>query len=141
AGDKQIAVATKAADAADRSARAAIALQLPIIRVRPDKLGHGVTAQGERTIEQCDVHAVTIFNAGTTKAFPKEVLYGWTVGESLPAKCRYAFSKKLGVNAILDPGSGNTLTFVLNGVHILKRGEWENICRGDFLWFYCEVIY
>jgi hypothetical protein len=67
-GEKQIAVAKEsadaakaAADAASLSARAAIALQLPIIRVRPDSLGHGVT-QGEKTIESCDVKDTRQFN-------------------------------------------------------------------------------
>src|ERR1700688_1769194 len=48
-----------AASATDRSARAAIALQLPIIRIKPDNLGHGDTqlAAGQK-FEECFVPGV-----------------------------------------------------------------------------------
>ena len=76
--------AQKSADAADRSARAAIALQLPIIRIVPDKLGHGDGIVDDKPYEDCSVHSVMLSNLGPAKAFPKEIAYGWALGNELP---------------------------------------------------------
>jgi hypothetical protein len=124
-----------AANAADLSARAAIAIQLPIIRVVPDGLAH---AEGQ--IEDCYVHAVTISNLGDTKAFPKEVIYGWTVGETLPQEPRYQISTKFPHNCILEPGKINFIQN-LDGSFPLKDGQWTRISAGNYLWFYCAIIY
>ena len=69
-----------AAEAAMLSSRAAIAIKLPIIRIAPDSLGHGDNRLGETVTEDCYVHSVTISNLGAMKAFPFEIIYGWTVG-------------------------------------------------------------
>jgi hypothetical protein len=65
--------ARQAANAADLGAKAAIALQLPIIRLRIDSLGHGVPQQGQKTIESCDVNSITVFNLGRQRPFRKKL--------------------------------------------------------------------
>jgi hypothetical protein len=129
-----------AANAAALSARAAIALQLPIIRVDPDSLGHGESTSGQEIIEDCYVHSVSISNLGDTKAFPKEVLFGWTAGETLPDKPKYRFTAKSPHNCILKPNQIG-LVQPLHGSLVLKEGQWTKICGGNYLWFYCAVLY
>src|SRR5208282_3395646 len=127
----------KSADAADLSARAAIALQLPLIRIQPDKLGLGVHDKTER----CSVSFVEIINRGKTRAFPKEVLYGWTVGDSLPDKPSYQALEKFALNSLIEPDAPNPLRQFLTCDHPLESGQRANICRGNYLWFYCDLIY
>lgn len=122
--------------AANLSARAAIGLQLPIIRIQPTSLGHGEDPESEN----CYVHSVTVFNNGATKAFPKEIIYGWTVGEALPAKPSYRFSNRFPLNSILEPNGKNVMQN-LTGLQLLKKGEWSKICGGNYLWFYCTIFY
>lgn len=130
-----------AAEAADRSARAAIGIQLPIIRIRPDDLGHGDSVVGGEPYEECTVHSVVLSNLGATKAFPTEILYGWTMGEVLPGKPSYRASDKFLPNIILDPDPKVTPRKTLTLGMPLKPGEWSKICGGNYLWFYCTLLY
>jgi hypothetical protein len=130
-----------AANAADRSARAAIALQSPIIRIWPDKLGHGDFSQAERMIEHCDVSSVTVSNVGTTKAFPKEIIYGWAIGDVLPDRPGYSSSDRFPLNCSLEADALGSIAQRLAGVRILEAGEWSKICGGNYLWFYCAIYY
>jgi len=129
--------AKTAAQAADLSARAAIALQLPIIRVQPDSLSREEFPQSEN----CYVNSVTVSNMGARKAFPKEIIYGWTVGEVLPDKPKYTSADKFPLNSILEPDIQKSVMQSLTGVQLLKKGEWSKICRGNYLWFYCTIFY
>jgi hypothetical protein len=134
--------ATKiAADAADRSARAAIGLQLPIIRMRPDKLDHDDAVIDGKPNEECSVSRVLLANLGSMEAFPKEILYGFTVGADLPPQPSYGYTDKFTINFILKPAAGmdtqKRLTF---GVP-LEAGQWSNILKGNYLWFYCALLY
>jgi hypothetical protein len=139
-GEQQIAIGIKAANAADKSARASIGIQLPILRATPDKLSHGEYQSGSEIIEDCSIYAITLTNRGSTKAFPKEVLYGWTIGEELPLEPKYRFSNTFDVHSIIEP-NGTAFIKNLSGVKFLKPGEWSKICAGNYLWFYCCIIY
>jgi hypothetical protein len=130
-----------AANAADLSARAAIAMQLPIIRIRLQPLTYAKNLQGPIETENCCVDYVDVRNLGAMKASPKEILYGWTVGEALPPKPTYTSANKFPHNSILEPDSANHVRTLLTGVHLLRDGEWSKISRGNYLWFYCEIIY
>jgi hypothetical protein len=138
---QSLAPAQAAANAALLSARAAIGIQLPIIRVTPDKLGFGDTVIGGVKNEDCSVHSVTIYNVGATKAFPKEIIYGFTFGDKLPEKPSYQFSDKFSTNAILPPGPDNEITRKLWGGLKLEPGQRAQILKGNCLWFYCAVLY
>lgn len=130
------------ADAAYLSARAAIALQLPIIRIEPETIGHGDSIEGEVHTEFCWVHFLTFFNLGPTKAFPIEIRCGWTVGGELPGEPSYLAAETFLPNLIFEPdpklSSQKRLEFDIP----LKPGEWSLIC-GDKLnfWFYCIFTY
>src|ERR1700730_18561949 len=141
AGERQIAVARTAANAADLSARAAIALELPIIRIEIDTLGHGESFDGTTRTESCYINLVQVTNRGAKKAFPKEIIYGWAVGDARPDEPAYEHLDKFPHNSILDANSQNLVSQRLTGVHILNAGEWSKICRGNYLWFYCAIIY
>ncbi len=129
-----------AAQAADLSARSAIGLQLPIIRMRPGNLSHGHSVLEGKTREVCAVSYVNVVNIGATKAFPQEVVYGWTVGSKLPRKPRYTSGDKFPINYILNTDADETIKN-LTGDLQLKEGEWEEIREGNHFWFYCKIIY
>lgn len=140
--------AQRAANAAERSARAAAAIQLPIIRIEPDNLGHGTeTTIGDEQLETCYVHAVTVANVGAEKAFPKEILYGWTIGEKLPDEPSYQYLDRFPLNSILVPRSILTpdkqfdFSQRLSGCYVLKVDQWSEISSGNRLWFFCCLLY
>jgi hypothetical protein len=142
AGEKQIAVAKQAADAAMLNARAVIALQLPIIRVKPDTLGNGQSHIEGTFSEYCDVHTLTFSNLGPTKAFPVEIRCGWTIGERLPHEPTYLVTEAFLPNYIFEPDPKVTPRKTLQFHMPLKPGEWSLICGGKLpLWFYCSFGY
>jgi hypothetical protein len=131
-----------AANAADRSARAVIALQLPIIRMHPDKLGHGdAQFAGGLKSEDCYVSGVVIANLGTTKAFPLEILYGFTIGNELPPEPSYRYTERFLTNTIFEPNKSITPRKSLRMAMPLKPGQWSDILKGNYLWFYCALRY
>jgi len=68
-----------AANAADMSARAALALELPIINAEPVGFGFGVAQEGDKPrTEHFGIQCFEFANQGRTKAFPIEVRWGWT---------------------------------------------------------------
>jgi|SRR4029077_3641355 len=134
-------IARRSAEAAMLGARAAIGIQLPIIKITPDDLSHGDSVVGGEPYEECTVHSVVISNLGATKAFPMEILYGWTVGETLPEKPSYRASDKFLPNFILEPDPKVTPRKTLTLGMPLEAGEWTRICAGNYLWFYCTLLY
>jgi hypothetical protein len=130
-----------AANAADRSARAAIALQLPVIRIVPNALSQGDGLADGKPYENCSVHFVTISNLGTTKAFPKEILYGWTVGNDLPSEPSYQWIDSFLPNYFIEPDPKITPRKFLVGTKMLEPGQRTEISKGNYLWFYCALLY
>jgi hypothetical protein len=141
AGERQIAVAKRAADAALLSARAAIGIQLPVIRIEPEQLSHqdGFVIGGD-PYEECTVHSVMLLNLGSSRALPAEILYGWTIGEVLPERPSYRASEKFQPDVILEPNAKPGMKTLSLGMP-LKPGEWPKICGGNFCWFYCTLLY
>lgn len=122
--------------ATERNTKASIALQLPILRVTPESLGHDHDPSGEN----CWVYIVSIANLGATKAFPKEILYGFFIGDTLPTGVNYEFCEPMPLNCILEPDR-NSITQRLTMPKMLVPGQWTEICRGNRLWFYCAIRY
>jgi hypothetical protein len=130
------------AKAADLSARATIALQLPIIRVKPHSLGHGDSRDGEIVTEHCSIHYLTFFNLGLTKAFPVEVRCGWTIGEELPVEPIFLVTETFLPNIIFEPDPKAESRKFLEFEIPLRPGEWSLIRGGKLgLWFYCNFGY
>jgi hypothetical protein len=70
AGEKHIEVALKAANAAETSAKAAIAIELPVIRMNPEDFSWGVTQTPDAgRVHQCNVRSFSFFNHGRTTPF------------------------------------------------------------------------
>jgi len=130
-----------AANAADLNARAVIALQLPLIQIQPASLGHGTHSDSQGQTENCSVHFIDIANQGNSRAFPKEVLYGWTVGNSLPVEPFYQFLDKFSLGRIIEPNGPTSNRQFLTMDYSLNPGEWAEICKGNYLWFYVDIIY
>lgn len=137
-------IATKqSADAANLSARAAVAIELPIIRIEPHVLSNGTSREvsGGPLVEHCGVHFVTFSNLGRTKAFPVELSYGIAVGV-LPAEPRYRCTEPFLINLIFEPDIKVTPRKFLSDQHPINMGEWSLICSGNLpVWFYCEFEY
>jgi hypothetical protein len=131
-----------AADAAILSARAAIAIELPVIRADAQKLDYGYVQDETGRRQQVSINELSISNLGKTKAFPIEVQVGCTIGRRLPKTPIYRFTKSFPVNAILEPDQ--------RGVEVsLSEFEFEappdiyNMLRARSinLWFYCNLVY
>jgi hypothetical protein len=143
-GLRSIAATETAADAADRSARAAIAIELPIIRVVPDRFGWGSSQDGDGPrIEYCAIGKLTFSNLGRTKAFPIEVQLGWSVGDKLPNAPVYTFTKPFKVDTILEPNPVTPFEMWINDFEVtLAAGDTNKIVtRQVTLWLYCRIVY
>src|SRR5206468_1190438 len=105
--EKMWAVTKVAADAADRSARAAIGIELPIIQIVPDGIGWGDTLEDGIQRHYCSVGQFTFKNVGRTKAFPTEFRCGWTLGATLPSEPIYQYLKTFGIGSIIEPMPGD----------------------------------
>jgi hypothetical protein len=133
-----------AANAADLSAKAAIAIQLPIIRIVPDRIGWGSSQDGDGPrIEYCAIGNLTFSNLGPTKAFPIEVQLGWTVGDKLPDVPTYTFTKPFKIDTIFEPDPKTPFQLWINDFEItLAVGDTDRIMRKQVkLWLYCCVVY
>lgn len=138
---ESIGAAQKSADAAMLSAQAAVAIQLPIIRIKPDDLGHADGHTGGKQFEECSVDSVILSNLGPTKAFPIEILYGWAIGNELPPEPNYRYVDTFLPNFILEPDPKITPRKRLTLGMPLEAGQWREILKGNYLWFYCALRY
>jgi hypothetical protein len=133
-----------AANAADLSARAAVAIELPIIRVVPEDFGYGSFQDGSNLrIENCSLGSLAFMNLGRTKAFPIEVRCGWTVGDRLPDVPVYTFTKSFPTNLIFEPGPNTTEHLHISEFELeFAPGVPEKArINAVGLWFYCSVAY
>jgi hypothetical protein len=141
---EQMETARIGANAADLSARAAIALELPIIRVEPEGLGFGTAqTEGGGQVHYCVIASLLFSNLGRTKAFPIEVKCGWTVGKELPKDPIYKYTKLFKIGLIFEPDPKTTPRLNLNDLMIdLPEGAYDQIRGKNIeLWFYCQIGY
>jgi hypothetical protein len=136
--------AAVAANAADLSARAAIAIELPIIRVAPDRFGYGSrqNIDGPR-IEYCAIHTLDFSNGGRTRAIPIEVRCGGFIGDKLPDVPAYTFTKSFPINVFFETSPAEPSRLYLSDFEIiLATGDTDKLMnRNTTLWFYCCVVY
>jgi hypothetical protein len=133
-----------AAEAADRSARAAIGIELPIIRIKPDKLHAIETRINEDAIKVFySVANLTFANLGRTKAFPIEVRSGMHCGAALSSAPTYSSIETFLPNLIFEPDPGVTPRQRLRECSVqIQEGDGVRIDKGELgLWFYCCLIY
>jgi len=132
------------ADAALLSARAAIAIELPIIRAVPEKLGFGVSQKTDGSqVHYCSIDTMAFSNLGRTKAFPIDLRCGWTVGGEFPAIPIYRFTKEFMTNVIFEPDQKviEKLRLIELEIEIPADG-YDRIRDGTInFWFYCCFAY
>lgn len=150
-GEKQIEVALKAANAADLSARAAIAIELPVIRAITGKVGWGDEQDSSGRIRHfCYLDYLSFANSGRTKAFPIEVECGWTFGNSLPNVPIYTSKKQFPINTTFDSDMTSFDSDMTSSYDFRVADLTFNVPADAFnriqdqsakLWFYCNLIY
>jgi hypothetical protein len=138
---RSIAAAQMAATAADLSAKAAIAIELPIFTARPEGLGWDSERVGDAVqITSFSLNHIIFFNAGRTKAVPLELRLGYVVGDHLPSEPTYPLSKPFSVGCLIesDPFSKRIDEFTFK----IEPGTYGALRTSTTrLWFYCELIY
>jgi len=146
-------VTKAAADAADQTARAAIGIELPILRV------HGIPIALAGIEEGTDlstnyssvpldgfpgrhsvVSDITVKNFGRTHAFPIEIALGYAVTNSLSAGPAYRQILKPPVGSVIPPNE--TVTMPIHfGIHLSAKEEAAVQSKRTPLWFYFSVAY
>jgi hypothetical protein len=149
AGEQQIEVARIAANAADLSARAAVAIELPIIQIAPRGFGFGSSMsvvggiEAPRT-EWCALSDVRFSNLGRTKAFPVNIKCGWFFGDRLPDIPVYTFTKDFHLGTIFEPDPSVTPALHVNEC-VCENGpaRFYDKVRDESvgLWFFCSLVY
>jgi hypothetical protein len=151
--------ATKAANAADLSARAAIALESPLLRVTPSTpvplkedatilcipdariTGAPINQVTKRTI----IDGLMIYNAGRTAATPLRVKFGSSVANQLEGQPFYMLDLAAEPQGLLPVGSGtmpNTVISNIEHIIVLSDAEVQQLQQpGGFLWVYAEISY
>jgi hypothetical protein len=131
-----------AANAADLSARAAIAVQLPVVRVEPVGFGWGRSQEGDNPeTEYFGLQCFDLTNLGRTDAFPVEIRWGWFVGDKLPDIPIYVHRKRFEIDAILRPEK-RIVIYVTGFEMLIEPGDTARIVRNNItLWLYSRVVY
>jgi hypothetical protein len=131
-----------AAHAANRSAKAALALELPIIQAEPVGYGTGDSQEGGKFKETFSLQCFDFTNRGRTKAFPIEVRWGWSVGDKLPRRPVYKFNKAFDLDVILKAEDGRVGLFITTFDMEIALGDTERIeTKQTKLWLYCCLVY
>jgi hypothetical protein len=140
---QSLAPAQAAADAALLSARAAIAIELPIIRAEAGKLGYGTSQDGAGQRRYVYIDNLMLSNLGRTKAFPVEIQFGCTIGDKLPEVPTYPHTKPFRTNAILEPDPKGSAEVPLREFDFDAPAEIYERLRSNSvkLWFYCNLVY
>lgn len=136
-----------AAKAADLSAKAAVALELPIIRAEPIGFGLGIAQNesGER-FENFGLQCFEFTNRGRTEAYPIELHWGWIVTDKLPNTPEYKLSKSFDLKTTLNEAEGTIALYVREFDMGLSQGDTEKITNRDptlqvRLHLYCRLTY
>jgi len=133
--------AKSAADAASLSARAAIAIELPIIRAEPSDFRWNLPKKVDDQVRHSfNINGIYFSNLGRTKAFPIEVRFGYSAGDELPATPVYSFTKDFSVSVVLE---AEPLLKVLREIDFEVPPDLFDKLRASSakLWIYCNLIY
>jgi hypothetical protein len=133
-----------AATAADLSARAAVAIELPVIRAAPHNFAYGSSMDGDNPrIDWCVLAYVNFLNVGRTQAFPIELRCGWTVGDKLPDVPAYTGTKAFPIDLIFKPNDEEPDRMRINDFDLkFEPGVCDKVRSNTAsLWFYCSLVY
>jgi hypothetical protein len=141
----------KAAEAAELNARAAIGIELPVIRaitadlVATNRLigsnePYGGTVNDNHPTKYSAVGIIHFENHGRTPAFPEKLSVGWTVATKLPEEPAYSITSSLNHAAVIKPG-GDFVSDTHYSIELTDeelKATSENI---SWLWFYGCLYY
>ena len=133
-----------AANAADLNARAAIALELPIINARTHNFGFGISQDDSGRFEYFSLVSFDFNNLGNTRANPIELRWGWTVGDKLPTVPVYPLSKSFDMDVVLEADQPATIVEMNVGQFEMRlaSGDTDKIVNNQTtLWVYCCLVY
>jgi hypothetical protein len=136
-----------AAEAASRSARAAINIELPILAARVSQFSFGNAREtvggNDQIYDYCAAGYLNIANGGRTKARPLQVECGWFFGDQLPPIPSFTFTKQLSLNAVLDPTDDDPMAVnITESVFKTGLGFYDAVRHDKLrLWFYCRITY
>ena len=145
--------AEKAADAATLSAKAAIGMELPVIRVErfpglinvperpsPDKPFRPGLYTSNVPQQFSVLSSLEFRNVGRTPAFPIKLMMGWKVGSELPAEPDYFNSVNSSSAAIIKPD--REFDAAARIVVELSPDDRDMLLKGTaFIWLYASLHY
>lgn len=137
-------IARKSADAAMLSAQAAIGLELPFLRIEPDKVGFGDSQEGDGARRHYwGVYTLKMSNIGRTRAVPIEIQCGWTFGDALPDEPIYKWSTGFKVDAVIEPLPAEPVEFWMHELTMDVPADASTQLRERKanLWFYVCFVY
>jgi len=141
----------KAAEAAELNARAAIGIELPVIRAltadllyvgeRPkeESIYGGFVNNGPLT-KFSAVIGISFKNHGRTPAFPENLSIGWRVADKLPETPNYISSTNISHASVIKPES----EFITDSRHAIELTDEELAATKEghaWLWFYGCLYY
>lgn len=133
-----------AAQAALRSANAAIGLELPFLRIEPGWAGFGHFREADKpVVHYFNVGLLKVSNTGRTKAIPVELKCGWTFGEELQIEPIYQWGTWFKVDATVEPYPAEPAEFTIPDLRMdVPEGAYEQLReRQANLWFYVRFSY
>lgn len=141
-----------AAKAAELNARAAIGIELPILRVRPPddivqtdgpidgNLPYGGTVNDGPLTQFSAIGLLTVENHGRTPAFPTSISVGWQVAHGLAEAPSYRVTATLNHSAVIK--SAEQITLDLHyGIELTEQEIASCAAGTSWLWFYGELTY
>lgn len=149
---KSVRTTELAANAADLNARAAVGIELPVLRVIPtdlvdtdnligdDNAPYGGAINDGPPRKYSAIGNIQVRNLGRTPAFPEEIFVGWMVASTLPEKPIHLKRNRLNHAAVIEPNS----EFLLNNYFGIELNDAEiEAAKSDkaWLWFYGYITY
>ncbi len=144
--------ASVAAHAAELNARAAIGIELPVLRIRPpDDIVHtdslidddqpygGIVNDGPLTRFSA-IALLRVENHGRTPAFPTSISVGWQVTHRLPEVPNYRHTAVLNHAAVIRPDDLLTLDQHY-GIELTEEEIASSAAGTSWLWFYGALKY
>jgi hypothetical protein len=143
---------TKAANAAERSARAAVAMELPVIRMIPpeDLVATDVLIGGEGPYggivndgpptRFSAIGRFEVQNHGRTSAFPTIFSIGWAVAGELPETPKYQKTVRLNHASVIKPNDSYHVDQHY-GIEITEQEVAATANKTAWLWVYGSLTY
>ncbi|WP_439892494.1 hypothetical protein ACS7SF_08350 [Ralstonia sp. 25C] len=141
-----------AARAAELNARAAIGIELPVLRVRPpddiiqtdglidDDHAYGGTVNDGPLTQFSAIGLLKVENHGRTPAFPNSISVGWQVAHELPETPNYKLTARLNHSVVVKPD--DEITFDQHyGIELTEQEIASCAAGTSWLWFYGELTY